>query len=96
MKDYLNDMIVRIRNNSAARVPYVFMHPYLPKRYLKILNILYREGYIRGYSEHFAIIDGKPRLSVFLKYNLSGEPIIENIFRVSGQGRKIYIGTKAL
>ena len=51
MRDYLGDLIVRIKNAQRARLPEVKMHPYLPKHHIEILRLLYREGYIRGFND---------------------------------------------
>ena len=52
MKDYLGDLIIRLKNAQKSRLSEVVMSPYLPKQYIKVLHILYKEGYIRGYQEH--------------------------------------------
>lgn len=96
MRDYLGDLIVRIKNAQRAQLPEARMHPYFPKRYLKILRLLYREGYIRGYNEHWDASLKQPVIRVFLKYSLRGEPIISNIFRISTPGRRVYASTKTL
>ena len=96
MKDYLGDLIIRLKNAQKARLSEVMMSPYLPKQYTKVLHLLYKEGYIRGYQEHWDTLEGKFTLKVFLKYSIRGEPIIENIFRITTPGRRIYISTKSL
>lgn len=96
MRDYLADLIIRIKNGQRAGLPEVVMHPYLPKRYLKILRLLYQEGYIRGYVEHSDKITGKLIIKVLLKYGVRGEPIIEEIFQISKPGRRVYTSIKAL
>jgi len=96
MRDYLGDLIVRIKNAQRARLPEVKMHPYLPKHYIQILRLLYREGYIRGFNEHWDASEGRFVIRVFLKYSLRGEPIIENIFAISKPGRRIFMNTKTL
>lgn len=96
MRDYLADLIIRIKNGQRAKLPEVTMHPYLPKRYLKILRLLYQEGYIRGYVEHRNTLTGKVNIKVLLKYGPRGEPIIEDIFQISKPGRRIYTSIKAL
>ncbi len=52
------------------------------------LEVLQREGYIRGYSRS----DERPGLNEFkieLKY-VDGEPVIREITRVSKPGRRVY------
>jgi len=96
MRDYLGDLIIRIKNAQNAGLPEVIMHPYMPKRYLKILDLLYQEGYLRGYMEQYDSLKGHLVTKVFLKYSLEGTPIIENIFKISAPGRRIYVSTKTL
>ena len=53
-----------------------------------MLEVLKREGYIRGYS-HVDIRPGVSELHIELKY-LDGEPVIKEINRVSKPGRRVY------
>lgn len=96
MRDYLGDLIIRIKNAQKARLQEILMHPYLPQQYIKILRILYLEGYIRGFEERWDAKKGRFVIRVFLKYNVRGEPIIENVFTVSAPGRRVYVSTKTL
>ena len=58
-----------------------------------VLEVLQREGYIRGYSEDST---GKhPALRIELKY-FEGEPAIKHVARVSKPGRRVYSGSKEL
>lgn len=92
MSDPLGDMLSRIRNGQAARknaVP-------VPSSKLRanVLDVLQREGYIRGYSTT-EIKKGISELNVELKY-FDGEPVIKEIARVSKPGRRVYSGIKDL
>jgi small subunit ribosomal protein S8 len=55
-----------------------------------ILGILYRLGYIRG----FTVIDRKS-ITIFLKYN-KGKSVIRNINVVSTPGRRFYLQYRKL
>ena len=58
-----------------------------------VLEVLQREGYIRGYSEDAT---GKhPALRIELKY-FEGEPAIKHVARVSKPGRRVYSGSQEL
>jgi small subunit ribosomal protein S8 len=52
-----------------------------------IINVLKDEGYIRDYKKED--LDGKPFLTVYLKY-VNGESVIHEIKRVSKCGRRHY------
>lgn len=86
MSDPLGDMLSRIRNaqsqgRTAVDVP-------ASKLRKSVLDVLEREGYIRGY----VTVDAKatvPAFSVELKYH-EGEPVIKEIARVSKPGRRVY------
>jgi small subunit ribosomal protein S8 len=91
MKDFLSDMLTRIRNGQRAGLDEVYMHPHMPKNCFNILKILYDEGYIRGFTKCAG-----SQIKVLLKYKNGGFPAIEGIFRVSKPGRRIYISTTAL
>lgn len=95
-KDYLSDLLIRIKNGQRAKLPKVSMHPNMPNRYLKIINLLYREGYIRGVKIQYDKVSNKMIYYVLLRYSSRGEPIIENLYRISTPGRKVYTSIKAL
>jgi len=87
----LGDMLTRIRNGQQARKDSVMT----PASKLRgaVLEVLQREGYIRGYSEE--ALDKHPGLRIELKY-FEGEPAIRKIARVSKPGRRIYSGSNEL
>jgi small subunit ribosomal protein S8 len=92
MSDPLGDMLTRIRNGQMAQKGSVLSPA--SKLRKNVLEVLRREGYIRGYtaSEEKG---GKVELSIELKYH-NGEPVIRELKRVSRPGRRIYAGVKEL
>lgn len=96
MKDFLSDMLTRIRNGQRAGLDAVYLHSHTPKMCKVVLKLLVEEGYIRGFSEYDSnkLINNK--IKVFLKYKNNGAPVIEGLFRVSTPGRRIYVSTKIL
>ena len=94
MKDYLGDMIVRIKNGQLAGLASVELHPHMPRMCYDVLNVLYEEGYIGGTIE---LSHPKKRTLVIFKTNQKGGgKAIDGIFRVSKPGRRIFLSTKAL
>jgi len=85
-------MLTRIRNGQRARKAQV--NSPASKLRARLLDVLQREGYIRGYSR-FEEDAGKPELSIELKYH-EGEPVIREISRVSKPGRRVYSSIKDL
>lgn len=87
MTDPIADMLTRIRNGQSAEKEQVEM----PSSKLKvaIAEVLKDEGYIADYRVSDA--EGKPRLTVVLKY-FQGHPVIERLERVSKPGLRIYRG----
>jgi len=59
-----------------------------------VLDVLQREGYIRGYLQ-MELDPGKAELEIELKY-FDGEPVIREIDRVSKPGRRVYASIKEL
>ncbi len=51
MRDYISDMLTRIRNGQKAKLGEVMLHTATPKICIHILNILEKEGYIFGWEE---------------------------------------------
>ena len=91
LTDPLGDMLTRIRNGQRAKKDSV-MSP-ASKLRARVLEVLQREGYIRGFS---ADETGKhPQLRIELKY-FEGEPAIKHVARVSKPGRRVYSGSKEL
>jgi small subunit ribosomal protein S8 len=86
MTDPLGDMLTRIRNGQMARKSAVTA----PASRLRsnVLEVLKREGYIRGYSQQ-ELKPGVNELTIELKYH-EGEPVIREIARVSKPGRRVY------
>ena len=90
LSDPLGDMLTRIRNGQAAHKPAV--NSPASKLRVNVLEVLQREGYIRGYRREDT---GHGELSIELKYH-NGEPVIRELRRVSKPGRRIYSGVKDL
>ncbi|MDA0654038.1 MAG: 30S ribosomal protein S8 [Proteobacteria bacterium] len=88
MTDPLGDMLTRIRNGQRAGSGAVVSPA--SKFRVSVLNVLQREGYIRGF-EQTEDERGKPQLRIELKYH-EGEPVIQSIRRVSTPGCRIYSG----
>ena len=86
MSDPLGDMLTRIRNGQRARQP-VVVSP-ASKMRANVLEVLKREGYIRGFSRE-DLRPGVAELKIELKY-VDGAPAIREIARVSKPGRRIY------
>jgi small subunit ribosomal protein S8 len=79
-------MLTRIRNGQQARKESI-QSP-ASKIRANVLEVLQREGYIRGFSRE-EIRPGVAELKIELKY-VDGEPVIREITRVSKPGRRIY------
>ena len=92
MTDPLGDLLTRIRNGQRARKNAVSS----PASKLRnnVLDVLQREGYIRGYSQS-ELRPGISEIEIELKY-YEGDPVIREIKRVSKPGRRVYSGIKDL
>jgi small subunit ribosomal protein S8 len=84
-------MLTRIRN-AQMRGRSAVVSPSSKLRE-NVLNVLEREGYIRGFAEIEK--DGKRELEIQLKY-FDGAPVISEIKRVSKPGRRVYSAVKDL
>lgn len=87
MTDPIADMLTRIRNALSAAHANVSMPDSKIKR--ELARVLKEEGYIKGYSVNSDA--SKPTLQVDLKY-YEGQPVIDNLSRVSKPGRRVYRG----
>jgi len=91
MTDPLGDLLTRIRNGQQARKDSILTPA--SKLRAHVLDVLQREGYIRGYSEEE--LAGQKGLRIELKY-FEGQPAIQHLARVSKPGRRVYSGSKEL
>ena len=91
MTDPLGDMLTRIRNGQRAKKDSVLSPA--SKLRANVLEVLQREGYIRGYSDDASAKHAQLRIE--LKY-FEGEPAIKHVARVSKPGRRVYSGSKEL
>jgi small subunit ribosomal protein S8 len=91
LTDPLGDLLTRIRNGQRARKDSVVTPA--SKMRARVLDVLQREGYIRGYSEED--VAGHAGIRIELKY-FEGQPAIQHVARVSKPGRRVYSGSKEL
>jgi small subunit ribosomal protein S8 len=89
--DPLGDMLTRIRNGQRARKDSVLSPA--SKLRVRVLEVLQREGYIRGYSEEE--MGPAKGIRIELKY-FEGQPAIKHVARVSKPGRRVYSGSQEL
>jgi small subunit ribosomal protein S8 len=92
VNDPLGDMLTRIRNaqmrgRSKVRTPASKLRGW-------VLDVLQREGYIRGYARDETVV-ARPEFEIELKY-FDGAPVIRELSRVSKPGRRVYRGVKEM
>ncbi len=86
MSDTLGDMLTRIRNGQLSRQ--LSVSSPASKFRASVLEVLLREGYIRGYTSE-ELSPGIKQLKIELKYQ-QGNPVISEIKRVSKPGCRVY------
>jgi small subunit ribosomal protein S8 len=91
LTDPLGDMLTRIRNGQRARKDSVLSPA--SKLRVRVLDVLQREGYIRGYSEEE--MGPAKGIRIELK-DFEGQPAIKHVARVSKPGRRVYSGSQEL
>jgi small subunit ribosomal protein S8 len=91
LTDPLGDLLTRIRNGQQARKDSVLTPA--SKLRARVLDVLQREGYIRGYKEE--AMGPTKGIRIELKY-FEGQPAIRHVARVSKPGRRVYSGSKEL
>ena len=94
MTDPIGDMLTRIRNGQQARKDSVLTPA--SKLRARVLDVLQREGYIRGYSSTPSVAGAQANLRIDLKYFDNGQPAIQHVARVSKPGRRVYSGATDL
>ena len=89
MSDPIADFLTRIRNGLAAKKRWVDIPSSALKK--RISLVLKEEKFINDFF--FITSDGnKETIRIFLKYDYNGDPVIENIKRVSKPGLRVYVG----
>ena len=91
VNDPIGDMIARIRNAQMRNKSKVSMPG--SKQRERVLDVLQREGYIRGYAEEE--LAGQKGIRIELKY-FEGQPAIQHLARVSKPGRRVYSAAREL
>ena len=91
LTDPIGDMLTRIRNGQRARKDSIVSPA--SKLRVRVLDVLQREGYIRGYSEED--LGPAKGIRIELKY-FEGQPAIKHVARVSKPGRRVYSGSQDL
>ena len=91
LTDPLGDMLTRIRTGQRARKDSVLTPA--SKLRARVLDVLQREGYIRGYSEEQ--MGPAAGIRIELKY-FEGQPAIKHVARISKPGRRVYSGSQEL
>ena len=91
INDPLGDLLTRIRN--AQRRGRTTVTSPSSKLRAHVLEVLQREGYIRGFAEIEK--DGRKELDIELKY-YDGAPVISEIRRISKPGRRVYSAVRDL
>ena len=89
--DPLGDLLTRIRNGQRAKKDSVLSPA--SKLRVRVLDVLQRECYIRGYSEEQ--MGPAAGVRIELKY-FEGQPAIKHVARVSKPGRRVYSGSQDL
>ena len=89
--DPLGDLLTRIRNGQRAKKDSVLSPA--SKLRIRVLDVLQREGYIRGYSDEQ--MGPAAGVRIELKY-FEGQPAIKHVARVSKPGRRVYSGSREL
>ncbi len=92
MTDTIADFLTRIRNAAQARHTKVDIPASNMKK--QMARILKEYGYIKNY---ILIDDNKSGIiRIYLKYDEDGNSVISGLKRVSTQGLRRYVGTKAI
>ena len=91
INDPVGDLLTRIRNGQRARKDSVLTPA--SKLRTRVLDVLQREGYIRGYSDE--TLNEHPGIRIELMY-FEGQPAIQHLARVSKPGRRVYSAAREL
>lgn len=86
--DTLSNLFSKIKNGYLAKKTKIVQQK--SKQSINILNILVKEGFIKGYK-----INSKNQLYIYLKYR-KNKAVITEIKRLSKPGKRLYLTNKNL
>ena len=89
MSDPISDFLTRIRNGLLAKKRWVDVPSSALKK--RIALVLKEEKFLEDFF-FIAGDDNKETIRVFLKYDYQGNPVIDNIKRISRPGLRVYVG----
>lgn len=92
MNDTISDMLTRIRNALMVNKPEVVL-PYSNFK-MNLAKLLHTEGWLKDIQ--VGEENGFKNLTITLKYDATGQPVISGIQRVSKPGQRIYSSRKTL
>lgn len=98
MRDHISDFLVRLKNGQKAKLLYVTLYYPVPSKILNILKILYKKGFIRGFKVYYKGQNNNKKVfvKVFLKYEITGQPVIKNVNIISKPSKRVYVSIKNL
>lgn len=90
--DPIADLLTRLRNAWLVKKKFTFA-PYSNMN-IAILKIMQQVGIL----ENIRVFerDNKKYIRIYLKYDEKGNPVVEEIKRVSKPGRRVYVGYRDL
>ena len=86
----LNDSLIRIKNGYKLKFGFVLVLK--SKRIINFLDVLYLEGFIRGYS----LSAEKNKIKVLLKYTDGNKKVLRETKNISKSGKRTYVSVKNL
>ena len=92
MSDIIADGLTRIRNASMRKLDTTTL--LYSKLMTNVLDVLKDKGYIESYKVEDK--DNKQSIVVRLKYDENGNPVINEVTRLSKPGRRVYKGYQEL
>ena len=92
MSDIIADGLTRIRNASMRKLDTTTL--LYSKLMTNVLDVLKSKGYIDSYKVEEK--DNKQSIVVRLKYDENGNPVINEVTRLSKPGRRVYKGYQEL
>jgi ribosomal protein S8 len=94
----LNKIISSIKNGKMAGLQSVQIKSSFSKSSIDFVNILYKEGFIRGFKYKGSLDSdyNEGNLIIYLKYSKTGKNVINSIIQISKPGRRVYSGIRPL
>lgn len=97
MANTLAKFLSKINNARQSNLKDVYFNYPISNKCIKILDILYKQGYIKSFTIKNDLTDSnKTNIHVLFKFDQNGKNVINYLNQISTSNRRIYVSINSL